>query len=679
MSVLLPTTDIRLPLRLLVVTGKRKFAAYSLVEGAMAERSSRRKLAAILSADAVGYSRLMAADEAATVETLKAYRDIITRLVARHGGRVVNAPGDALLAEFPSAVEAVQAAIEIQQSVEGHNIELEADRRMQFRIGVNLGDVIEESDGTIYGDGVNIAARLEALAEGGGICISSTVYDAVEGKHAFGFDFLGEHQVKNIAKPVRVYRVRAESKPPPARPRAKRRMQWQVAVPVVALILLLLGAAGAWRWSSPPVSPLSEKASIAVLPFDNIGGNSKWDRFADGITEDIITDLSHSKDLIVIARNSTEVYKGKPADIRQVGRDLGVKYVLEGSIQSLGERIRVTAQLVEAASGSHIWSERYDRPVEDLFAVQNDVTQTIAATITGYEGAVAEAERSLVRRKPPSDLTAYEYYLLGMEAKHKVTKEGLNEAEGLFHKALGLDPQLARAYVGLVDVQFYLIDLGLAPSVEEALAKQMEAAQKAVEIDPDDGKTHLALGTAYEYHGKPQQALAEFDRAETLSPSDADLLLVIAWSIPGFGETERAVSLAERALKLNPHYPDWYNQGLSYVFFFGEQYDKSVKYRLLVKEPLALDYAFLAMAYAYLGRTGDAEAAAANVKKLDPTWIAERYLSEGGGYADKEAELFVNGARKAGLPDCVPADTLKDMPNLIHVKSCDQQRAKITG
>jgi tetratricopeptide (TPR) repeat protein len=201
---------------------------------------------------------------------------------------------------------------------------------------------------------------------------------------------------------------------------------------------------------------------------------------------------------------------------------------------------------------------------------------------------------------------------------------------------------LARAYVGLVDVQFYLIDLGLAPSVEEALAKQMEAAQKAVEIDPDDGKTHLALGTAYEYHGKPQQALAEFDRAETLSPSDADLLLVIAWSIPGFGETERAVSLAERALKLNPHYPDWYNQGLSYVFFFGEQYDKLVKYRLLVKEPLALDYAFLAMAHAYLGRTGDAEAAAANVKKLDLTWIAERYLSEGGGYADKEAKLFVD-------------------------------------
>jgi tetratricopeptide (TPR) repeat protein len=233
--------------------------------------------------------------------------------------------------------------------------------------------------------------------------------------------------------------------------------------------------------------------------------------------------------------------------------------------------------------------------------------------------------------------------------------------------------------VGLVDVQCYLIDLGLAPSVEEVLSKMMEAAKLAVQLDPNDGKTHLALGFAYAYHRKPQQALAEFARAETLAPSDADVLLLIALALPGLGETAQAVSLAERSLKLNPHYPDWYNQALSLVFFFGEQYDKSVKYRLLVKEPFALDYAFLAMAYAYLGRAGDAEAAAPNVVKLDSTWTAERYLSEAGGYAEKEAELFVTGARKAGLPDCVPADKLKDMPNLIRVKSCDQQRANMSG
>jgi TolB-like protein len=453
------------------------------------------------------------------------------------------------------------------------------------------------------------------------------------------------------------------------------------AVPLIAsalaVLLVLLAGFSAWWWTSS--APLAEKASIAVLPFGNIGNDPRWDRFADGITEDIITDLSHSKDLFVVARNSTEVYRGKPADVRTIGRELGVHYLLEGSIQPRGDQIRVTAQLVDTKTGAHVWSERYDRPVEDLFAVQNDVTQRIAATLIGYEGAVAEAERRLIRRKPPTSLTAFDMYLLGMEAKHKVTKEGLVEAEALFRKALELDPQLARAYVGLVDVYFYLIDLGLAPSVEEARSKQIEAAKKAVQLDPNDGKTHLALGITYAYLGKLEQAAAEIARAETLAPSDADVLLIIAWTIPAFGETERAVSLAERALKLNPHYPDWYNQGLSYVFFFGEQYDKAAKYRLLVKEPLALDYAFLAMAYAYLDRTDDAEAAAANVKKLDPTWIAERYLSEGGGYAEKEAELFVNGARRAGLPDCVPADQLQDMPNLIRVKSCDRQRARIRG
>jgi adenylate cyclase len=301
----------------------------------MADPSSRRKLAAILSADVVGYSSLMAANEAATIETLKSYRDIIARLVVRRSGRVVNAPGDALLAEFPSAVEAVQAAIEIQKSLEGHNIELEPERRMQFRIGVNLGDVIEEADGTIYGDGVNIAARMEALAEGGGVCISSTVYDAVEGKLACGFDFLGEQQVKNIAKPVRVYRVRAEPKPS-ARPRSKRRLTWQIVVPALALILMM-GAIGAWfyrdRWmpapeiaAEHPVLGAFNGPSIAVLPFVNLSGDTNQEYFSDGLTEDLITQLSRaSRDLRVLARNTAFQYKGKAVDVSKLGRELGVR------------------------------------------------------------------------------------------------------------------------------------------------------------------------------------------------------------------------------------------------------------------------------------------------------------------------------------------------------------------
>jgi len=444
---------------------------------------------------------------------------------------------------------------------------------------------------------------------------------------------------------------------------------------LAAAALLIIGA-GLWglqHWNSG--ASLSDKPSIAVLPFDNIGADAKWDRLADGMTEDIVTDLSHSKDLVVIARNSTELYKGKPIDLRQVGRDLHVKYVLQGSIQSMGDQIRVNAQLIEVASGGHVWSERYDRPADDLFVIQNDLTQRIAATLAGYEGVLAQAERRLLKRKPPASLSAFDTYLLGIEAEYKVTKESLIEAEGLFRKALQLDPQLARAYVALVELQSYLIDLGFAPSVEEALSKMMEAGEKAVQLDPEDGSTHYALGLAYNFHGKLEQALAEFDRAEALSPSDADLLLNIAWAISYFSEPARAVNLAERSLALNPHYPNWYNYGLGVVHFFAEQYDTSIKYRLLVKEPVALDYAFLAIAYAHLGQTGDAEAAAAAVKKLDPTWIAERHLI-GTGSAEKQAELFLDGARKAGLPDCIPGDKLKDMdaPNLSRVRSCDQQR-----
>ena len=279
-----------------------------------------------------------------------------------------------------------------------------------------------------------------------------------------------------------------------------------LAASIIAVLLALLAGFGAWRWWNPS-TPLSEKASIAVLPFENIGNDSKWDRFADGITEDIVIDLSHSKDLFVVARNSTEVYRGKPADVRDVGRDLGVRYVLEGSIQPSGDQIRVTALLIDTRTGGNVWSDRYDRPATDLFKVQSDVTEKIAATLTGYEGAVAEAERSLIRRKPPSDLTAYDTYLLGMEAKHKVTKEGLDEGERLFRKALEIDPQLARAYVGLAYIYDYRIDLGLGTSVADNLTKLMEAARNAVRLDPNDGETQLVLGHAFAYQGMADQAL----------------------------------------------------------------------------------------------------------------------------------------------------------------------------
>lgn len=443
-----------------------------------------------------------------------------------------------------------------------------------------------------------------------------------------------------------------------------------------AIVLVAMAGVGLWSLGSRPAhTPSSDKPSIAVLPFDNIGGDARWARLADGVTEDVITDLSHAKDLIVIARNSTQPYKNKPVDVRHIGRSLAVKYVLEGSIQPIGERIRVTAQLIETAAGSHVWAERYDRPASDLFAVQSELTQRIAATLISYQGAVAEAERTKVKRKSPANLTAYETYLLGIEAKHQVTKDSLTEAERLFRKAIELDPQFARAYCGLATVQYYRIDLGLAPSVSEAVRAMTQAAQQAVRLDPDDGLTHQVLGLAYGYQGKPEQSLAEFNRAEALAPSDADLLIAIAWSLPTLGEAQRAVAMAERALLLNPHYPDWYNQGLSFIYYFGERYEQSVKYRLLVKQPLAVDVAFLAMAHAQLGHSDAAKAAVIRLQALDAGWNAEQYLSQAGGFADAAAELFVDGARKAGISDCVTVDVLNGTPAFMRVPSCDRQRA----
>lgn len=476
---------------------------------------------------------------------------------------------------------------------------------------------------------------------------------------------------------IEVRHLEAGELPPNAAPSPVGISRWQTGI-VVLLLATILVLGSHWMRPSRPAAPV-HKSSIAVLPFKNIGNDPAWGRLADGMTEDIITDLAHSKDLFVIARNTTESYKGRPIDIRTVGQELGVRYVLEGSIQPNADQIRVTAQLIDAETGGHVWSARYDRPAASLFDVQNEVTGKIATTLIVAEGAVAEAERNMLRRKPPANMTAFDTYLLAMEAKHKVTKASLAEAEQLFNKAIELDPHLARAYYGLATVQMYLIDLGLAPSIDEALQKMMMAAQKSVELDPDDGNSHLALGGAYGYAGKVEQATAELNKAETLSPSDADLLLVIAWSLCTFGETERALALAERSLKLNPHYADWYNQGLAIVYFLGEKYEYAAKYAALVKQPLAPDYAYLAMANGYLGRVGDASAAAAQVLKLDAGWNAERFLGERGGYPERQAEIFVEGARKAGLPACISADALKDMPNMVRVKSCDEQRANRAG
>lgn len=639
-----------------------------------------RKLAAILAADVVGYSAMMEQDEAGTHERLRAGRkDLFEPTIARHHGTIFKMMGDGMLVEFSSVVDAVECAVALQRGLAERNAAVPNDQRVLVRIGVNLGEVIVEGDDR-FGEGVNIAARLEQLAEPGGIWVSAKVAREVEKKLAFGFEAMGGQKVKNITEPVEAYRVNLHGHPRRRMIRAGvRGNRWLklagLAVVVAVTAGAVLGIQNWWKLSGAAF----DEASIAVLPFDNLGDDPKWERIAVGIAEDIITDLSQADHVLVIARHSTETYKGKSVDVRQVGADLGVKYVLKGSLQAIGDRVRISAQLVDAATGADLWSERYDRPDEDIFAVQSDVTAKIANSLGSQVGVIRKWQLKLAQHKPPSSLTAYDTYLMAdavaLTPVGGITKEGLIEGEKLFHKAIELDSQMARAYVGLAYVYSLMVGYGFAESPEQTLSKQMEAAQRAVELDPNNNEAHGALGQALAWNGKWAQALAEFDRAEALAPNDADTLALIATNIAA-GDSARAVRLSERAILLNPHYPNWYNYGLYWGYFFQEKFDKSLKYVLLVNGPSINEKSFLAMIHGYLKQPDEAKKAAAAVLEEDPAWTAERFLTKWSIGGQREAELVAEGARKAGLRACATAEELRESPNMIHVKSCDEERAK---
>jgi TolB-like protein/class 3 adenylate cyclase/tetratricopeptide (TPR) repeat protein len=639
-----------------------------------------RKLAAILAADVVGYSALMEQDEQGTFERLRAGRkELFEPEIARHHGHIFKLMGDGLLAEFSSVMDAVECAVALQGGLAERNAAVPEDQRFQVRIGVNLGEVIVDGDDR-FGEGVNIAARLEQIAEPGGIYVSGKVAKEVEKKLAFAFEAMGEQRVKNIAEPVPVYRVNLQGQPRRRLLKARRlRNKWLMPAGLAVVVVVAAGAAlGIQSWWKS-AGPTVDSASIAVLPFDNLGGDPKWERIADGITEDIITDLSQADQVLVIARHSTEVYKDKAVDVRQVGADLGVRYVLAGSLQASGDRVRITAQLVDAATGTDLWSERYDRSDADIFAVQSDVTAKIANTLGSQVGVIRKSLLTLAQHKPPSSLTAYDTYLMADQMAFTpvggITKDGLIEAEKLFKKAIELDPQMARAYVGLSYVYSYMFGYGFAVSPAEALSKQLEAAQKAVEIDPNNNRAHGALGQALAWNGQSAQALVEFDRAESLGPNDADTLALIANNVAA-GDSARAVRLAERAVLLNPHYPNWYNIGLYWGYFFQGQFDKSLKYVRLYQNPSINENSFIAMLYGYLNQPEEAKKAAAVVLKGDPGWTGEKFLTKWGIGGAHETELVAEGARKAGLRACATAAELKENPNIIHAKSCDEERAK---
>jgi adenylate cyclase len=541
----------------------------------------RRKLAAILSADAVGYSRLMQADEPATVETLNAYRAAMRRVIERHQGRVVNAPGDALLAEFGSVIGAVSAAVEIQQDLEGRNMELAPERRMHFRIGVNLGDVIEQEDGTIYGDGVNIAARMEALAEGGAVCVSSTVYDAVEGKLALGFDFLGEQQVKNIARPVRVYRVRSENRSKGAPPKAARRKWLWPAVAGVVLIGAIIGV-GLWRYgdraamsTEDPILALPKGPSIAVLPFTNLSGDPAQDYFSDGLTEQLITALARYNGLYVIARNSTFQYKRQAVDVRKVGRELGARYVLEGSVRRSGERLRVTAQLLDAQTGAHLWADTYDRALTgtDIFALQDDITSRAVANIAGPHGRIAQTGLKETKGKAPDTIDSYDCVLRAVAYSRVMSAEGHAPVRDCLERAIARDPDYAEAWAWLAYAYLMEYDPGLNPRPElyDARDQALRAALRAVDLDPNIGIVHSNLSYVRFLRHEVDASLASAERGVGLNPNDPEVLCNAGQFIAFAGNWERGIALTKKAMALSPYYPTWCHFQLSdYHYIRGE-------------------------------------------------------------------------------------------------------------
>ncbi len=550
----------------------------------MEPQSIQRKLTAILSADVKGYSRLMGEDEVATVRTITAYREVMATLIHKHRGRVVDSPGDNLLAEFASVVDGVRCAVEVQEELRSRNAELPENRRMEFRIGVNLGDVIVEGE-RIYGDGVNIAARVEGLAEGGGISISGTVYDQIESKLALGYEFQGEHTVKNIKKPVRVYRVRMEP---------------ETAVP---------------KMKGEPELP--DKPSIAVLPFVNMSGDPEQEYFSDGITEDLITDLSKISGVFVIARNSVFTYKGKPVKIQQVSEELGVRYVLEGSVRKAGARVRITAQLVDGKTGGHFWAERYDRDLEDIFALQDEVTREIVSVLAVK---LTEDEKERLMSKDTHNMEAYDHFLRGLEYHNRFTKEANVQARQMFEKAIALDPEyaLAHSLLGWTHLLEWSFGWSQDPqSLEDAL----EWAQKAIALNDSLPEAHCLLGAVYLWKRRHEQAIAEVEKAIALDPNHADGFEKLADALSWAGRPKEAIGLVKKAMRLNPVYPVWYLWNMGHAYFLTEQYEEAIAAlkRVLNRNPNFYPaHFYLAASYSELGRKDEARAEVAELQRKWP-------------------------------------------------------------
>ena len=591
----------------------------------MASDQVKRKLAAILAADIVGYSRLMGADEEGTLSRLKALRiQLIDPKNKQHRGRVVKTTGDGILIEFPSVVDAVRCAIEVQQGMLERNSGVPQDHRIEFRIGINLGDIIVEGK-DIHGDGVNIAARLEGLAEPGGICISQTVLNHTSGKIAFNVEDAGEQALKNIVQPIHVYRI-------------------------------VVDPSGRSAMSRPqePALALPDKPSIAVLPFQNMSGDPEQEYFTDGIVEDITTALSQMRWLFVIARNSSFTYKGRAVDVKQVGRELGVRYVLEGSVRKAANRLRITGQLIDTSSGVHLWANRFDGGLEDIFELQDHVTSSVIGAIAPK---LEQAEIERAKRKPTESLDAYDYYLRGMAGIYHWTKEGVSEALGLFYKAIELDPGFASAYGMAAWCYFWRKANGWMTDHEQEIAETARLAGKGAELGKDDAVALSFGGLAFGYvAGDLEGGIALIDRALALNPN-----LAAAWSASGClrvfrGDLDMAIEHLARAMRLSPLDPlMFFRQGYTALaHFLAGRYDEAwpLAERALREQPYYLSVIRIAaVSNAFAGRLEEARKDIARALQLDPDLRVSNLKDRLGPFRPEGLAKYVEGLRKAGLPE----------------------------
>ena len=576
----------------------------------MAPEGVKRKISAILSADVVGYSKLMEADELLTVQTMESYRKTVSSLILQHNGRVIDSPGDNVLSEFGSVVDAVQCAVEIQHVIKAKNAVLPEARRMEFRIGINLGDVIEE-EGRTYGDGINIAARIEKLADSGGICISDSAYQQIETKLALGYEDIGEHSVKNITKPIHVYRIPMESKAVGSAGVKKsglKRFQWAASA-LIAAIVISIGSVAVWNHylksqPAPEVAKsetatirakkaepsLAEKPSIAVLPFDNMSGDPEQEHFVDGIIEELIAGLSLNSMLSVISRNSTFFYKGKQINIRRISQELGARYIVEGSFRKSGNEIRITAQLIDSSTDRHLWTKTYAREMKNIFSLQGEIAQHIAAALN-VESSMAEQAR--VRRIPTDNLTALGFYWRGLDFFSDFTEEANDRALEYLEKAIELDSQFAEAYVLLGRVR-------LRYPNAQALRAAIELAQKAIDIDRSLPDAYRLLANTYLHMSKIEEAMIAAEKAVALNPNDADSFFILGRVLADSGKLDEAIKQYDKAIRLNPRYPYYYLEWLYRAYLSAGQYEKAIT---VAKKALSLNpgwaYANAMMAWGY--------------------------------------------------------------------------------